>query len=84
MISNFFAFFERKLNDWFSEIMIAAIVVMCMRLTTWAAHYADLALTSKADLLGTASVIAAVAGVPVAMFTLLFNKYAELRSAGKV
>lgn len=51
-------------------------------LTKWGASYASLALSEKADLMGIAATIGAVAGIPLALLTLLFKSYVESRKEG--
>lgn len=76
--------FEDRLNNglWFRRALAIAVMVLVIRLTDWGMGYADKALLAKAALLDVAATITAVAGIPVALLTLLFNKYVETRSDG--
>lgn len=65
---------------WFRRGLAIVVMVLVFRLTTWGMHYAQQALDGKAALLDVAAVITAVAGIPVALLTLLFNKYVENRN----
>lgn len=67
---------------WFRRALAVFVAVLTIRLTHWGMAYADHALVAKAALLDVAAVIAAVAGIPVALVTLLFNKYVENRTNG--
>lgn len=86
MLSNFFTSvktaFDRGLL--FRRLLIVAIMVLTFRLSVWATGFADKALSDKADLLGAAAIITAVAGVPVAIITALMNKYSEIRQNANV
>lgn len=82
MITAAFKWVEARLDEgaWFRRGLAVTTVVLIFQLTSWAARFAQQALETKADLMATAAVIGAVAGVPLALLTLLFNKYAESRS----
>lgn len=56
------------------------VLVFTWHLSDWGAEFAGKALLSKADLMGVAAVIGAVAAIPLGLLTLLFNKYVEGRS----
>lgn len=82
-VTRAFVWLETRLDEglWFRRGLVIATVIITVQLTTWAAKYANAALASKADLMGVAAVIAAVAGVPVTLLTILHNKYTESREA---
>lgn len=64
---------------WFRRSLVVTILVFTYWLTDWAARFAALALDQKADLVGTAGIIAAVSAVPLGLLTLLSNNYIEKR-----
>jgi hypothetical protein len=82
MLTKALIWLETRLEEgaWFRRGIAVAVLVLTYRLTEWAARFAEKALAAKADLLATAATITAVAGVPLALLTLLFNKYATSRS----
>ena len=82
MITGAFKWIETRLDEgaWFRRGLAVTTVVLTFQLTTWAARFAEHAMEAKADLMATAAVIGAVAGVPLALLTMLFNRYAESRS----
>ena len=65
-------------KDWFGEALLVFVVIYCVKLTTWAAQFADLAMKANASLVDTAAAITAVAGIPIAMLGLVLNKYLDL------
>lgn len=65
---------------WFRRSLVIAILVFTFSLTGWAARFAQEALNQKADLVGTAGIIAAVAAAPLGLLTLMFNNYVEKRN----
>lgn len=74
-------FFNKCLGlFWFRRFLALATLGFCYRLTEWAAWFSQEALTNKADLIGTAGIVTAVAAIPLGMLTLLFNKYTEVRN----
>lgn len=81
MISKIFSGVERFVSDWLTEALVVAVIALAVKLTAWSAQYADTALVAKADLMGVAAVIAAVAAAPLGILTLLLNKYSEIRKA---
>jgi hypothetical protein len=74
MISKILSF----VKTWFGEALLVFVLGYTVKLTTWAASYADLAMANKAPLVDTAAAIGAVAGIPIAMLTLALNKYLDL------
>lgn len=66
---------------WFSRGLAISILLFTFKLTEWGARFAEAALGSKSDLTGTAAIIGAVAAIPLALLTLLFNNYSEKRKA---
>jgi hypothetical protein len=80
-MNNFIQWLEQRFNTgfWFRRGIAIAVLVITIRLTEWGMRYADSALAAKADLLGVAAVIGAVAAVPIGLVTLLFSKYQEWR-----
>lgn len=81
MITNVFLWIEQRLDAgaWFRRGIVIFTLVLTYRLTSWSTVYAITAITAKADLVGTAGVITAVAGIPLGLLTLLFNKYVDSR-----
>lgn len=72
---------EKRLDSgsYFRRALLIAVVVLTFKLTEWGTHFAEVGLATKADLLGIAAVLAAVAGIPVAILSMVFNKYVETR-----
>lgn len=81
MITKAFEWIETRLDAgaWFRRTVVVFTLCLTYRLTNWSTVYAITAITSKADLVGTAGVITAVAGIPLGLLTLLFNKYVDSR-----
>lgn len=81
-ITDGFKWVETRLDEgsWFRRGLAVATVALAVQLTVWSTHFASKALADKADLMGVAAVIGAVAGVPVVLLTLLFNKYVDSKS----
>ena len=81
MLTRCFEWIEARLNAgaWFRRGIVTFTLYMTFRLTNWGASFALTALASKADLVGTAGVITAVAGIPLGILTLIFNKYVDSR-----
>lgn len=81
LVTQGFQWIEARLDAgaWVRRWIVVFTLFETYTLTKWGAHYADLALTAKADLTGTAATIAAVAGIPLALLTLLFKSYVESR-----
>jgi uncharacterized lipoprotein YddW (UPF0748 family) len=72
-------------SSWFRRGLVVTIILMTYRLTEWGAKYANTALDMIAngktiDLMAVAALIGAVAAAPVAIITLLVNKYVETRN----
>lgn len=81
-VTHAFVWLETRLDEglWFRRGLAITTIIITVQMTTWAASFANAALTSKADLMGVAAVIGAVSGVPVVLLTILFNKYVEARA----
>lgn len=81
MITQVFLWIEQRLDagSWFRRAVVVFTLILTYRLTNWSTLYAVTAITAKADLIGTAGVITAVAGIPLGLLTLLFNKYVDSR-----
>lgn len=82
LLTDFFEWVETRLDKgaWFRRGLAVATFWTTISLTTWAATFAERALATKVPLMDVAAVITAVAGIPLALLTLLFNKYTESRS----
>lgn len=82
-MTSIFLWIEERLDNgmWFRRGLAVTTVWLTFSLTNWAAQYAEKALATKAALLDVAAVITAVAGIPLALLTLLFNKYIDGRGA---
>lgn len=75
------SFLETVLGKrWFRRGLAIAVLCYTFKLTEWGARYAQLALDQKADLMGIAAIIGAVAAIPLGLLTLVFNKYNEVRT----
>lgn len=81
MLTKAFQWVETRLEEgaWFRRGLAVSTVILTFQLTTWAAKFAESALAAKADLMAVAATIGAVSGVPLALLTLLFNKYSDSR-----
>lgn len=81
-VNGAFEWLEERLERglWFRRGLYVATFWLTISLTTWAATYAEAALAQKATLLDVAAVITAVAGIPLALLTMLFNRYVEGRA----
>lgn len=69
---------QTLLSKWFGEALIVFTAVLALKLTFWGQQFAGLALAAKADMMGTAAIIGAVAGIPVAILGMVLNKYIDL------
>ncbi len=81
MITRTFEWVEERLDRgaWFRRGLAAATLVLAFSLTAWGMKFADSALMAKADLMGVAAVIGAVAAIPLALLTMLFRGYVDSR-----
>lgn len=81
-MTKLFEWIETRLDKgaWFRRILAVVTVFLVFRMTYWATEYAEKALLAKVSLLDGAAIITAVAGIPVALLTLIFNKYVDSRS----
>lgn len=79
MFTKFLDFLDKRLKDSSLDFILGAGIVMYLvfKLSDWGMVYANNALAKGADLMGTAAVIAAVAGIPTALLTLVFNVYVK-------
>lgn len=68
-------------QGWLSRLFLFAQFYLAYFMVDWAMAFGSTALATKADLLGAASVIGAVAAVPQALLMLATNKYIEMRYA---
>lgn len=59
--------------------LIGGMFYLAYGLTQWAMAFGSTALAIKADLMGAAAVIGATSAAPIAILTLLTNKYLETR-----
>ena len=75
------AWLGRQLDaGWFGRALVLVQVAFAWNLLTWSEAFASTALATKADLVGTAGVIAATAAAPLGLITLAINKYLEMRA----
>lgn len=81
MISKFLGLVEARADHWSGEILVGVFIFMVWRLTNWATVFATGALANHVDLMGVAATITATAGLPLGAFTLVFNKWVELKNA---
>lgn len=65
---------------WFRRLLAIAVLLGSYRLTEWAMIFANSALQAKADLIGTAGILAAVTAAPVGLLTVMFSNYNEKRA----
>lgn len=80
-----FAWLNRQLDGgWFSRFALIAQFYFVWRILDWSWAFASTALATRADLMGAAAVIGAVAAVPQALLMLATNKYMEMRAAQPV
>lgn len=80
-ISRFFTWLGDGLDaGWFSRLLVIAQFYFVYWLLDWSMSFASTALATKADLLGSAANIAAVAAVPQALLMMATNKYMEMRA----
>ena len=66
-------------NGWIRVSLLGGMFYVAIDLTFWAKAFASTALATKADLMGAAAMIGAVASAPIAILTLLVTKYLEFR-----
>jgi hypothetical protein len=79
---NVLAWIAKQLDGgWFARILVLLQFGFVWWLLDWSMAFASAALYSKADLMGAAANIAAVAAVPQALLMLATNKYMEMRAA---
>lgn len=82
---NPFTWLGRQLdNGWFSRILLMAQFWFVYWILDWSMAFASTALSTKADLLGAAANIGAVAAIPQALLMLATSKYMEMRAAQPV
>lgn len=79
MFTKFLDFIDKRLKDTSLDFILGAgvVIYLVFRLTDWGMLYANAALAKGSDLTGTAAVIAAVAGIPVALLTMVFSTYVK-------
>lgn len=71
-------------GGWFSRFLVVAQFYFVWRILDWSWAFASTALATRADLMGAAAVIGAVAAVPQALLMLATNKYLEMRATQPV
>lgn len=64
---------------WFSRLLVIAQFWFVYWILDWSMAFASTALSTKADLMGAAANIAAVAAVPQALLMLATNAYMAMR-----
>jgi len=67
-------------EGWFGRFLLVFQFWFCYYIVDWSMAYSSTALATKADLLGAAANIAAVAAIPQALLMLATSKYIELRA----
>ena len=65
---------------WWARLMVAFQFWFCYFIVDWSMAFGSTALSTKADLLGAAAVIGAVAAIPQALLMMATNKYMEMRA----
>ena len=70
-------------NGWIRIALLVGMFWVATDLLFWAKAFASTALATKADLMGAAAMIGAVASAPIAILTLLVTKYLEYRNERK-
>ena len=77
---NFLRTIGRLLDaGWFSRLLVVAQFWFVYWILDWSMSFASTALATKADLMGAAANIAAVAAVPQALLMLATNAYMQMR-----
>jgi hypothetical protein len=75
------AWIARQLDaGWFSRILLMAQFWFVYWILDWSMAYASTALATKAELMGAAANIAAVAAVPQALLMMATNSYMQMRA----
>lgn len=67
-------------EGWLSRLFLLAQFYLAYFMVDWAMAFGSTALAVKADLLGAAGIIGAVAAMPQALLMLATNKYIEFRT----
>lgn len=67
-------------HQWFRRGLVISTLVLVYRMTTWGMDFAERALLADKSLLDAAALVTAVGGIPVAILTILYNKYSEGRN----
>lgn len=82
-VTSLFLWIEERLDKgaWFRRALAVVAILMTWSLTQWASGFAERALLAKVSLLDTAALITAVAGIPIGLLTVLFNKYVDSRGS---
>lgn len=70
---------KQFVDTWGDTVYVVAATVFTWEVFAWARHYADSALTAKADLTGTAAVIGAVSAVAGAVQAFAFKHHIDSR-----
>lgn len=74
-------YLNKFLGDyWFRRGLACSVLFYTFHLTNWGAKFAEKALSEKADLVGTAGILTALAAIPLGLLTLVFNKYTETKT----
>ncbi len=68
-------------DGWWTRGLLVFQCWFCYFIVDWSMAFASTALATKADLLGAAANIGAVAAIPQALLMLATNKYVEMRAA---
>lgn len=79
MFTRLLDFIDKRLKDTSLDFVLGAgvVIYLAFKLSSWGMLFASVALTKGADLTGTAAVIAAVAGIPIGLVTIVFNTYVK-------
>jgi len=76
----FISTIAKKLDEgWFSRLLLLAQFAFVYMILDWSWAFASTALATKADLMGTAAVIGAVAAIPQALLMMATNAYMQMR-----
>ena len=80
-----FRWIWRQLDEgWFSRGLLLFQFWFCWYIVDWSMAYASTALATKADLLGAAANIGAVAAVPQALLVMATNAYMSMRQKSQL
>ena len=67
-------------GGWFARLLLIFQCWFCYFIVDWSMAFASTALAMKADLLGAAANVTAVAAIPQALLMLATSKFLEMRA----